>query len=297
MDERGACRFDDETTARAVGAAKRAAARAGAPVGEALVLYRSRRVVVHLPSIATVARIGPADAACLAADMRELSVARRLAGKGAPIVAPSALMGAGPFVEDDLAVTLWPHIDHETRDDDDRDAVARAAAALRRVHDGLADYPGALPSYWERIAQCGELLRGATPPLALSAADRTFLLRKYEELSDRLSRFKIASAPIHGDAHMGNVFFTPDGPLWTDFETICRGPYEWDAAAMLRPAAFPGLNPELYRVLAELRRLCVVVWCSALAHDPKKRAAAEEQLASLKRGAQAWASEPRAAPA
>jgi hypothetical protein len=30
---------------------------------------------------------------------------------------------------------------------------------MRRVHDALADYPGELPSYAERIEECAALLR------------------------------------------------------------------------------------------------------------------------------------------
>ena len=72
------CLFDDEKMAHAVDAAKKAARRAGVAANEATVLYRSRRVVLLFPEIATVARVGSADEACLAADARELSVARRL---------------------------------------------------------------------------------------------------------------------------------------------------------------------------------------------------------------------------
>lgn len=278
--------FNEEMLERAIRAAKKAIVRAGDASGEAKVLYRSRRVVLLFPAILTVARIGPADEANLASDARELRITRHLAEKGAPVAAPSAKMGLAPFVEEDLAVTLWPNIDHKTRDDDDADAVARAADALRLVHEGLADYPDRLPSYVDRIVQCAALLRNRDAPLALSEEDRTFLLRRYERLSEDLSRFEIGSTPIHGDAHLGNVFFTRSGPLWTDFETICRGPYEWDAAALLCPF-FPGLDRELYGTIAELRSLCVAVWCSALAHDPDKRAAAQEQLASLKGHAEA----------
>jgi thiamine kinase-like enzyme len=153
------------------------------------------------------------------------------------------------------------------------------------VHQCLTDYPGALPSYWERIERCASSLRGPKPPAALGAEDRTFLLKTYDRLCEALQRFDVRAAPIHGDAHMGNAFFTPAGPLWTDFETACLGPHEWDVAAISHPAAFSGLDPDLYAILSQLRSLCVVVWCAALAHDPKKRAVGEEQLALLKSAA------------
>ena len=164
--------FNDEMLARAIRAAKDAVRRSGDAAGEAKVLYRSRRVVVLFPAIATVARIGPADEANLAADARELSVTRHLIQKGAPVAAPSPLMGPAPFVEERFAITLWPNIEHETCDYDDSRAIARAAEALRQVHAGLADYPGPTPSYQDRIVQCAALLRRREGPHPLLSRTR-----------------------------------------------------------------------------------------------------------------------------
>jgi Ser/Thr protein kinase RdoA (MazF antagonist) len=38
---------------------------------------------------------------------------------------------------------------------------------------------------------------------------------------------------LHGDAHLHNCMGTPAGPLWHDFETSCRGPVEYDLAALV----------------------------------------------------------------
>jgi hypothetical protein len=77
-------------------------------------------------------------------------------------------------------------------------------------------------------------------------------------------------------------FITPIGPVWTDFEAICLGPREWDAAGAPHLPAFPLLDPRLSRVMSDLRSLCVTVWRSALAADPDKRAAAEYHLSRLR---------------
>jgi Ser/Thr protein kinase RdoA (MazF antagonist) len=149
------------------------------------------------------------------------------------------------------------------------------------------DYPGALPSYSDRIEECATLLRDpATLPM-LNAEDRRFLIRTHERLSNMLATFDILPRPIHGDAHMGNVFITPSGPLWMDFEAASRGPREWDAAGVPYLPAFHSLNPQLYAVMSKLRSVCVAVWCSALAADPDKRAAAQYQLAHLRAAANA----------
>ena len=273
---------DQESLARALRAAQRAMRSAGASGGRLELLYRSRRVCVLAPEIATVARIAQAGPESFAAAARELAVARYLCERGAPVVAPSSAAPSEPYVDEGMIVTLWRHVEHRKADYDDKGALARAAFALRRVHDAFADYPGELPSYSERIAECAHLLRRPDALPILSNDDRRFLLRAYDRLHDALAVFNVRARPIHGDAHMGNVFVTAGGCLWTDFETASLGPYEWDAAGAPHLAAFPSLDPELFALMAALRSLCVTVWCSALAADPEKRDAAEHHLARLR---------------
>jgi aminoglycoside phosphotransferase (APT) family kinase protein len=272
---------EDVILARALRAADKAAQRKPA-APDAIVLYRSRRICLLLPEMATVVRMAPVDEPSIAAADRELAVSRHLVERGAPVVGPAEAMPSKPFIVEGMVATLWPHVAHTQADYEDRDAVARAAYALRSVQDALIDYSGALPSYSERIEECAGLLRDRRPLTQLSAEDRAFLLRAYDRLRQSLAAFTIPATPIHGDAHMGNVFITPAGPLWTDFETACLGPREWDAAGVPHLPAFEPLDSGLYAALSDMRSLCVAVWCSALAHDPEKRAAAQYQLAQLK---------------
>jgi hypothetical protein len=138
------------------------------------------------------------------------------------------------------------------------------------------------PFLSERIEECAGLLHDRRALPELSDDDRAFLLRAYDRLGHSLAAFTIPAMPVHGDAHMGNVFITPTGPLWTDFETACFGPREWDAAGVPHLPAFEPLDSGLYAALSDMCSLCVAVWCSALAHDPEKRAAAQYQLKQLK---------------
>jgi hypothetical protein len=46
--------------------------------------------------------------------------------------------------------------------------------------------------------------------------------------------------------------------------------------------AFRSLDLQLYAVMNDLRSVCVTVWCSALAEDPEKRAAARYQQEPLR---------------
>jgi thiamine kinase-like enzyme len=194
------------------------------------------------------------------------------------------MMPSKPFIEDGLAVTLWPHVVHVKADYDDGEALSAAAQALRRVHDALADYPGELPVYSEKIEECAALLRDPAALPALAADDRMFLTRAYERLRGSLATLPVRLSRIHGDAHMGNVFITPGGPLWTDFEAASLGPREWDASGMPYLPAFQPLDSQVYSVMSGLRSLCVAVWCSVHAADPEKRAAAEYHLSRLREG-------------
>jgi Phosphotransferase enzyme family len=274
---------DDEVLARAFRAVNKAVGRTNA--GDPVVLYRSRRICLLLPETETVARIAPATKENVNVSAREVAVSRYLSERGAPVVGPSDAMPSSPYVEEGMVVTLWPNVTHVEADYNDHEAVARAANALRQVHDVLADYPGELPSYEDRIQQCAALLRQPDGLPDLAAEDRAFLLRSYERANGALATFDIDSAPIHGDAHIGNVFFTPNGPLWTDFETACLGPRAWDVAGVPHLPTFQAIDPGLYTAMLDLRSVCVVVWCSALAADPEKRAAAEYQLARLRKNA------------
>jgi hypothetical protein len=271
---------NDEVLARAFRAVNKAARRINA--GDPVVLYRSRRICLLLPEISTVARIAPATVDNVKVSALEVAISRYLSQRGAPVVGPSEAMPSAPYVEEGFVVTLWPNVTHDEADYDDHEAVACAARALRQVHDVLADYPGELPSYGERIQQCAALLRRPNELTHLDAEDRVFLLQTHEQATGALASFDIPSSPIHGDAHMGNVFFTPKGPLWTDFETACLGPRAWDVAGVPHLPAFEPIDPGFHAAMSDLRSVCVVVWCSALAADSAKRAAAEYQLAKLK---------------
>jgi hypothetical protein len=248
-----------------------------------VVLHRSQHISVLLPSLGIVARMivdsgnGASDMLC-----RELSVTRHLCERAAPIVAPSTLYPAGPHFHSGFAMTLWPFVAHEAADYDNADHAVGAAQALRRVHAALADYPGPLPSYRTKIDECGALLADGSSLTALACTDRKTLLEIYQHLVASLASFRIQAVPIHGDAHLGNVFLTASGARWTDFEAVSLGPREWDYCWVPEPSAFAPIDHDLHAVLSDMRSVCVSVWCWALAHIPEKREAAEYHLACLK---------------
>ena len=113
-----------------------------------------------------------------------------------------------------MLVTFWEYVDHDPALAD----AARRGASLRELHDVFAGYEGELPTC-DRLSEVRRLLD--EPEL------RAF--------ADRLP--PLDGRPIHGDAHLQNVLWTRDGPLWSDLENICRGPREFDLACLrFRPS-------------------------------------------------------------
>jgi hypothetical protein len=273
----------------AVAAAMEVARRLGVGRVDPVVLHTSQHVNIRLLPTGLVARAMRDDVQSLDRLRRELSVAQHLAARGAPSVGLAAGVPPGPHFSDGFAVTFWEFVSHVPADEDNAEHTARAAAALSRVHQALADFPSELPNFWAKIDQCLNLLQTPSALPALAPGDRQFLLSVYGWLRTALGRLPMRLVPILGDAHLGNVFITSDGALWNDFEDACLGPREWDIGFLPEPelTAFEPLNRDALVELGYLRSLCVSVWCWALADIPEKREAAEYHLGYLRERASA----------
>jgi predicted trehalose synthase len=274
-----------QISAGAVHAAIRVARRLGIGPVDPLVLHASQHVSIRLRPLDVVARVaGTQEAGAAARLRRELAVARHLVARSAPVVPPTAEFPAGPHFHDGYGVTLWRFVAHLAADADNSADVKRAADALRRVHRALADYRGELPSFMVKIAKCRALLQRGSALPALPAADRAFLLAVHDRILAAVDASLVEPVPIHGDAHLGNVFITSDGALWTDFEDACLGPREWDIGSLPEGGrtAFDSANHDLLSALADLRSLCVCVWCWARYDAPERREAAQYHLGYLR---------------
>ncbi|WP_448611537.1 phosphotransferase family protein [Geodermatophilus sp. URMC 60] len=272
--------------ARAVLAARAVAAGHGVRSAEPRVLQDGVNVVVHLAPEPVVARVGTLTPllrpAPLRSFAREVAVAGALAGAGAPVVAPSDLLPPGPHRYAGLEVSFWRHVEVLPHPP----APGEVSAALVELHGALADMPvdGApLDTPLDDLARFASLGRAwGAPPLLL---DR--LRDRLAELGPQLDG---EVAPLHGDAHPGNLLATPDGWLWTDLEDTCPGPRAWDLACLRSTSRLDGraaldaiggpsdaeLSPWL-----ELRRLHAAAWTlvAATGH-PHRRPAAGERLAA-----------------
>ena len=199
----------------AVRAAVAVAAEHGLRSDEPVVLRDSWHVLVHLRPLPLVARVssgrpypdGPSEDDVI----RELAVASHAARAGAAVVPPSDLLDPGPHRHGGHVVAFWEYV--EARREVEPVAAGRA---LRAIHDALADYEGELPSlHTDDLAAIADRLE--------PSADVDFL----RELG--LRQPAGATQALHGDAHLANCL---PGPLWHDFETTCRGPREFDLAAL-----------------------------------------------------------------
>jgi hypothetical protein len=199
----------------AVRAAVEVAAERGLRSDDPVVLRDAWHVLVHLRPLPIVARVssglpypdGPPEDDVI----RELAVASHAVRAGAAVVPPSDLLDPGPHRHGGHVVAFWKYVGQPR----EVEPVA-AGEALRAIHEALADYEGELPSL-----HTGDLV--AITDRLEPSADVEFL----RELGIRQPGG--AGQAIHGDAHLANCM---PGPLWHDFETACRGPREFDLAAL-----------------------------------------------------------------
>lgn len=215
---------------------------------------------------------------------REVAIAAHLGARDAPAVRPATEVPPGPHFDADCAVTLWQLVEGravETASDE-----FMAAASLRLVHAALADVDADLPAFIIKVESCDAILSDAAEAPKLAVGDRLFLQRIYGRFRSELERIDAPWRPLHGDTHLGNVLITASRAVWMDLEAACMGPLEWDVVNL--PTAtwpeFGSLDPKLMRLFADVRRLCLAVWCWAeFDRSPASAEAAVHHLVELKR--------------
>jgi Phosphotransferase enzyme family len=256
----------------------------GVPADGPIVLSDANNTIVHLAPAPIVAKVGTSHFrdAHLESLERELAVAAYLADRGAPTVRPTKDVPPGPHRWRDLTVTLWQYAEPVR---DARPASSESAAALTIVHRAMADFPGSLPSFAVELEGARRLLQPQRSP-ALAADDRRFVLSVVDDLQAELSKLSgVVYQPLHGSPHEGNWLYASEGLLLLDFETACRGPLEWDLAALddRGVALFPDVDRQLITLLRRMRSVCVASKCwTELDRTPEVFEAAHVHLRLLR---------------
>jgi hypothetical protein len=256
-------RLREERSRRAVAAAGALAREHGLRVEEPVVLNDLFSLMVHLkpaPVVARVATCMPKLRTPIAPWLdREIAVTTFMSEQGAPVVAPSRELPAGPHEYSGFWVSFWTCVEP---DPDRTPTAADCSEMLVDLHEALRSYPGELPMLGADDIPRGLELLGQAGGF-LSDADEDLLRTSGERLRPFWEAPGVDTQPLHGDAHPGNLIAARDGGLmWIDFEDVCLGPVEWDLATMMDPgaiAAYHRPNPEVLARCTELRALQVAL--------------------------------------
>jgi Phosphotransferase enzyme family len=268
---------------RAREAALAVAAELRLDVETARILQDWNNTIIRLDPAPIVAKVGTSHFrdAQLESLEGELAVATHLATHNAPVVRPTRDPPAGPHRSQGLTLTLWRYVEAAS---DRPPTPQETARAITIVHRALADYSAPLPSFTAELDDAEELLRPRRSP-TLAPADRRFLLGVVCELKVALPSPDAQWRPLHGSPHGANWLRTATGPLLLDFETACRGPVEWDLAALADEALalFPQADRDLIRTMRRMRSACVAAKCwVAPERAPQLREAAQVHLKLLR---------------
>ncbi|WP_232506260.1 aminoglycoside phosphotransferase family protein [Microlunatus flavus] len=241
---------------RAKVAAVSVAAALGLPADDAVVLFSSNKLALRLTPGDVLARVtdgGLREDAAL-----ELHRARRLADAGCPVGA--LLPGVAPQVHerDGFAVTLWTYYDPATHPVSPR----AYADALVRLHAGLRKVDLGAPGMDDRIAEAQEIAARTDLSPDLGKADRELLRSRLADLRRSITSSGAPEQLLHGEPHPGNVLGTAHGPVFIDFETLCRGPVEFDLAHVPEAVSehYPGIDHELLAHCRQLVLAMIAAW-------------------------------------
>lgn len=253
----------------------------GVLVDEPVMLRSTNNVVAWLAPSDLVAKISNSGERL----RDELAVALVLQSIGAPIVSPHPQLGDRIHKVAGRDVSFWVHLSQ-----DDAPAVSSAElaiglATLLQLLPGLGDCSGlVIPSIGDEIARTLNSLTDPTYAPELRVSDRVLLSDALSELTNDL-----AAEPrqvIHGSPHRFNVLSSGGHAMFIDFETISRGPIEWDLAH-LEPAvaeSYPNyVDAELLgRCRTSVSATTAAQCWDALDRGPDMRWHAEHHLALVR---------------
>jgi hypothetical protein len=214
----------DEVTG-AVAAAVSTVSELGLRADDAVVLHNSNRLAVRLRPCDVLGRV--ALVAHEAGAGFEVEVARKLAEADAPVAELEPRVEPRVYVREGFAVTLWTYYEPVLSGDL---TPGEYAQALERLHAGLRQVDLAAPHFTDRVAEAQRLVDNRLDTPELADADRELLSSALRSLTRAILDRGATEQLLHGEPHSGNLLRTKDGILFTDLETCCHGPVEFDIA-------------------------------------------------------------------
>lgn len=241
----------------AIQAATSIASALGLQVEDAIVLHNSNRIAVRLLPCNVLARI-VTERDRLGADV-EVEIAQLLAETDSSLALLEPRVAPGVYERMAFLVTFWTYYEPLPGEI----AATEYAQALNKMHAGMrtiADPPA--PHFTDRVTEALRVVgdRDRSPDLA--EVDRQFLRETLEELTRGITRRGAAEQLLHGEPHPGNLMRTTEGFLFTDLETCCCGPVEFDVAHAPEEVSeeYPGLDRDLLRDCRVLTLAMVTSW-------------------------------------
>jgi Phosphotransferase enzyme family len=225
-------------------------------VDDAVVVHNSNKLALRLLPCHVFARtalVGQEVGAL------EIAVAQELSAVGAPAASLDPRVPAQVYRRDDIAVTFWTYYDAA---EPDRFSAADHAEALRRLHVAMRTIDVEAPHFTERVHEAEALVADRHKTPALDRRDRELLLNTLGDAARSVTHRATTEQLLHGEPHSGNVLRTPDGLLFVDLETCCRGPVEFDVAHLPQPvsAHYPGVEQDQLQQCRRLILAMVAAW-------------------------------------
>lgn len=147
---------------------------------------------------------------------------RLLADHASAMGAPAFASVAAPVISGGFSVVVWPQGAPAS-------SVSRrdAALALRSVQRAWSSCGISLPTLAGRLEEARSLLRSGELDQVL---DRHIASALDDVIGEGIEAICDRSAIIHGEPHDGNFVLHRSRLVVIDFEAVCLGPIEWDAA-------------------------------------------------------------------
>ena len=272
--------MEESDVARAKVAAVAVAASLGLPAEDAVVLFNSNKLALRLRPCDVLARV---TFVRLQVAQLELHRALRLGEAGCPVGAVQPEVAPMVHERDGFAVTLWAYHDSATHPVSDEGY----AQALAQLHAGMRRVDLTSPRFTDRIAEAQHIVVNPHLSPDLAEPDRDLLEDRLADLRHLIDKLGPAEQLLHGEPHPGNVLGTRHGPVFIDFETICRGPVEFDLAHIPEAVCehYPGTNQELLAICRQLVLAMIAAWrWEAVDEFPNRRYWRHAFLRALREG-------------